>query len=394
METSSRQHGATAVVRSVATALCPSVPQSDVRDMVVQLYPALAGSRYLRVFDNAGIDHRSLAQPVDWYGHDHSQAERFGLAVDKGSALATAAATDALSQAGVTAHEVDAVVVVSTTVVRSPALDAALVAPLGLRSDVRRIPVAGMASLGGAAGLALGADLVAAGHHCVLVVAVEMNSLMFTPGDDSPEALVTMALFSDGAAAVVLTVLSDDDTGPVTPTAPASQDSPAGGVGGGDGPLCVVASAADLVAGSLGVMGFDVDDNGLRWRLAADVPDVALANTARSVDAALAVAGWDRTDVDHLLLHPGGVKVVAACAEALGVGMEPMETSLGVLRDVGNMSGVTVLMVLQRHLAAGHLAAGPPAGRALLTAMGPGFGFEHVLLETAGSLSRAASVAR
>jgi predicted naringenin-chalcone synthase len=27
-----------------------------------------------------------------------------------------------------------------------------------------------------------------------------------------------------------------------------------------------------------------------------------------------------------------------------------------------------------------HLAAGPPPGRTLLTAMGPGFGFEHVMM--------------
>jgi alkylresorcinol/alkylpyrone synthase len=346
----------------VASAVYPPVPQATVRDLAVDLNPGLADSRYLKVFDNAGIDHRSLACPVDWYRNEHSQSERFGLAVKLGAALATDAATDALAQADAAPDDVDALVVVSTTVVRSPALDVALVASLGLRSDVRRVPVTGMASLGGAAGLALGADLVAAGHRCVLVVAVEMNSLMFTPGDDSPETLVTMALFSDGAAAVVL------------------------GEASGPGVVRVVASVADLVPDTLGVMGFDVDDNGLRWRLAANVPEVALANTARSVDAALAVAGWERSDVDHLLLHPGGVKVLAACAAALGVGMEQMAESLGVLRDVGNLSGVTVLIVLQRHL-----AAGPPAGRALLTAMGPGFGFEHVLLETPGAQSRAAT---
>jgi alkylresorcinol/alkylpyrone synthase len=381
--TSPNQQSGTAVVRSVATALCPSVPQSDVRELAVQLFPSLADSRYLKIFDNAGIDHRSLAQPVDWYGQHHTQAERFALAVALGVTLATDAATQALAGAGVTAAEVDAVVVVSTTVVRSPALDAALVASLGLRSDVRRVPVAGMASLGGAAGLALGADLVAAGHACVLVVAVEMNTLMFTPGDDSPEALVTMALFSDGAAAVVLGAGRHEPGGLGPSGEPTDTAAPAPA---GSGQLRVVASVADLVPDSLGVMGFDVDDDGLHWRLAANVPDVALANTARSVDAALAVAGWDRSDVDHLLLHPGGVKVLAACAEALGVGMEALETSLGVLRDVGNMSGVTVLMVLQRHL-----AAGPPPGRAMLTAMGPGFGFEHVLLEPWGLRPLAAS---
>ena len=44
------------------------------------------------------------------------------------------------------------------------------------------------------------------------------------------------------------------------------------------------------------------------------------------------------------------------------------------MRDHGNLSSVTVLLVLQQFL-----ASGPTGGRGLLTAMGPGFAFEHVL---------------
>jgi len=345
-------------VCSVATALCPVVPQHEVRSLAGQLHPELAGHRYLSVFDNAGIDTRSLAMPIEWYAQPHSLAERAALAVELGGDLATRAAQRALDDAGVDPQQVDAVVVASTTVVRSPALDAHLVGALGLRGDVRRVPIAGMASLGGAAALAVGADLVRAGHKCVLIVAVEMNSLAFSPREASAGELVTMALFSDGAAAVVLTGAGDD--------------------GGTSRPatMRVVGSRAQLVPESLDAMGFDVDDDGLRWRLSPSVPELARELTAASVDAAVASVGWSRSDVNHYLLHPGGVKVIAACVDALGIDPGRVAMSLGVLRDTGNLSGVTVLAVLDRFL-----AAGPGPGRVLLTAMGPGFGFEHVLLE-------------
>jgi len=339
-----------AEVRSVASALAPAVPQGDVAAAVEHRFPD-APPRHLAMFANAGITTRRLVRKPSWYLAPRSLAERAGLAVEEGTCLATEAATAALGAAGCSAAEVDAVVVATSTVVRSPGLDVALTESLGLRADVRRVPLASMASLGGANALAVGADLVAANHRCVLVVVVEVNSLTYTPGDGSPGELATLALFSDGAAAVVL------------------------GPPGADGPLGVVGAHAEVVPDTLGVMGFDVGDAGLRWRLAPDVPEVAARHVRASVDAAAAAVGWETGAIDHLLVHPGGVRVIDAVVGALGVDPVRLAPSLTVLDGCGNLSGPTVLVVLERHL-----AAGPPPGRALLVAMGPGFGFEHVAL--------------
>jgi alkylresorcinol/alkylpyrone synthase len=352
---SGRQHP---VVRAVATELPAAVAQSAVRDLVLSMWPDLAASRYASVFDNAGIDQRRLAQPLDWYGGVHDTATRAALAVTHGETLAAGAARAALASAGVDPSAVDAVVVASTTVVRSPALDASLVADLGLRPDVRRVPIAGPASLGGVGGVALGADLVRSGMRNVLVVAVELNSLAFSfdaidRDDIDPQDVVTLALFSDGAAAVVL---ADE----------------------GDGPA-VVATRSEVVPDSHWVMGFDLGNDGLRWRLHRDVPKVAAAHAGDSMAAAAAAAGWELADLDHFLVHPGGLRVLAAVAEAAGVDSGRMSASYEVLRANGNLSGVTALAVLEHHL-----RTGPPGGRLLLTAMGPGFGFEHVLLDARG----------
>lgn len=338
-------------VGAVASALAPAVAQADVAAVAAQLFPD-AEQRHLAMFANAGITTRRLVRDPGWYATPHPLAERAGLAVDEGTRLAADAARSALAAAGCAPSAVDALVVASTTVVRSPGLDAALVDALGLDGAVRRVPLGSMASLGGAHALATGAELVAAGHSCVLVVVVEVNSLTYTPRDGSPAELATLALFSDGAAAVVL-------------TAP-----------GASGSTQVVGSHADLVPDTLGVMGFDVDDDGLRWRLAPDVPEVAARHVAPSVDAAVASVGWTRSEVDHLLVHPGGVRVLAAVADALGVDGDRLAVARAVLNDCGNLSGPTVLVVLERYL-----AAGPPPGRALLVAMGPGFGLEHVALQ-------------
>jgi alkylresorcinol/alkylpyrone synthase len=350
---SGRQHP---VVRAVATELSPSVPQSSVRDLALEVWPQLAASRYASVFDNAGIDRRRLAQPLEWYRTPHDIATRAALAVTHGEALADAAARSALAAAGAEPGDVDAVVVASTTVVRSPGLDTSLVASLGLRPDIRRVPVAGPASLGGVGGVALGADLVRGGHDVVLVVAVELNSLAFSVDTIDPAApvdpqdVVTLALFSDGAAAVVLAA---DGAGPA-----------------------VVASRSEMVPDSHWVMGFDLGNDGLRWRLHRDVPKVAAEYAGASIAAAAAAAGWDTGDLDHLLVHPGGLRVLEAVADAAGVGQERLAASYSVLRNNGNVSGVTALAVLDHHL-----HHGPDGGRMLLTAMGPGFGFEHVLLD-------------
>lgn len=342
------------MVSGVASALPERVPQTAVRDLAASLFPSLAEPRYLAMFDNAAIAFRHLVEPIDRYAIARPPGERQRDANRHGRSLAVAAARAALRRAEVEAGQVDALVFVSTTSLRAPNLDVDLVRELGLPLEVRRVPVFGLASLGGAAGLALAADLVRAGHRHVLVVAVEVNSLHFVPDDPTPESLVTLALFSDGAAAVVV---SD------------------GALGGG-GAIELVGRHTTLVPDSVRVMGFDPTDQGLRWRLAPDVPQVATAHTRASVASALATCGWSLGDLTHVLLHPGGAKVLDACEAVLGLSSSVLHPSRRVLAEHGNISGATLLLVLEEFI-----RSGPGPGRGLATAMGPGFAYEHVLFE-------------
>jgi alkylresorcinol/alkylpyrone synthase len=337
----------------VAASLPPGVEQSAVAAFAADLYPELARTRGLQVFDNADIERRHLARPLHWYADPQPPSVRYRLAGDLALEHGSFAARQAMARAEISADDVDSLVFVSTTVLRSPNLDVSLASTLGLRRDVRRLPLFGLASLGGAAGLGTAADLVRGGDRVVLVIASEMNSLTFVPDEESMESIVTMALFSDGAAAAVVRRGGEE----IRPRE-----------------LRVVARHSTLVPDSLDVMGFDATDEGLRWRLAPDVPDVARRWTRTSVDDALASAGWTRDQVEHALVHPGGSKVLDAVQEALGWDAGRLQWSRDVMRAHGNVSSATVLLVLDAFL-----AAPPSDGRGLLTAMGPGFGFEHVL---------------
>jgi alkylresorcinol/alkylpyrone synthase len=343
----------------VAASLPPTVEQREVAAFTASLYPQL-GSRAEAIFEHAAIERRHLARPLEWYRDKQSQGVRYRIASELALEHGSFAARQAMARADVDPAEIDTLVFVSTTVLRSPNLDVSLASTLNLSRDVRRIPIFGLASLGGASALGVAADLVRGGDHTVLVIASEMNSLTFVPGDDSMESLVTMALFSDGAAAAIVRAAqphADDD----------------------DLTISLVGRHSTLVPDSLDVMGFDATDEGLHWRLAPDVPDIALTWTRASVEDALGAVGWKLPDIEHALVHPGGMRVLDAVQQALGFEPDRLERSRDVMRDHGNVSSVTILLVLQAFL-----ASDPAPGRGLITAMGPGFAFEHVLF-TSGS---------
>ena len=93
----------------------------------------------------------------------------------------------------------------TVTGVAAPSLDARLVQPLGLRHDVKRMPLFGLGCVAGAAGIArLHDHLVGHPDDVAVLLAVELCSLTLQRDDTSTAHLVASGLFGDGAAAVVM----------------------------------------------------------------------------------------------------------------------------------------------------------------------------------------------
>lgn len=321
----------------------------------------------------AGVQTRHLALPLE----DYATLDGFTAANDAflrvGTDLGELAVRDALEAAGVRPDEVDVIMSVTVTGLGAPSLDARLVPRLGLRTDVKRVPVFGLGCVAGAAGIARLHDYLL-GHpdDVAVLLSVELCSLTVQKDDASTPNLVASGLFGDGAAAVVM-----------------MGERRARGVGG----PTVVATRSRFYPDTERVMGWDIGGTGFRIVLSASVADVVEAHLGQDVKEFLASwpgagssgasssgggAGLDLADIGHWVAHPGGPKVLGAMQRALALPDGALDVTWKSLAAIGNLSSGSVLHVLRDTMAAHPTGTGEPA---LLLAMGPGFCAELVLLD-------------
>jgi len=342
---------------SLATSVPPyRLGQPEVAQRARRLFADTAGAdieRLLPVFARAGIEQRFSCVPIDWYEESHGWVDRNAIYIDSAVSLLEEAALAALDRAGLGPEDIDSVVTVSTTGIATPSLDAILAGRLGLRSDVRRLPVFGLGCAGGVIGLARAAELArAAPKSNVLLMVVELCALCFRRDDASKSNVVATALFGDGAAAAIVSCQGDA-------TRPA-----------------IGAAGEHLFPDSLDIMGWEVAEDGLKALFSRDIPTLVRAEMGGLVRQFLATHGMTVSDIAQFVCHPGGAKVIAALEETFALNAGALDSARGVLRDYGNMSAVSVLFVLDRVLSAG------TSGRMLMTSLGPGFTAAYLLLDT------------
>jgi alkylresorcinol/alkylpyrone synthase len=340
---------------SLATAVPPHVvEQAEAKAAARRAFGRKAlFDRLSGVFDNAGIAKRHTVAPLDWYERPHGWAERNAVYLAASEKLFEQAATKAIADAGLRPADIDGVVTVSTTGIATPSLEARVGPRIGLRDDVRRVPVFGLGCAGGVNGLSLAARLASANPGSNwLFVTVETCSISIRLDSDDAAAVVATALFGDGAAAAVVT--------------------------SGKHSLARIAGSAEkLWPDTLRIMGWDVEDPGLAVVFDRAIPPFIESELAAAVEGMCAELGIAREEIDRFCCHPGGVKVIDAIETALHLNQGELNLEREVLRDYGNMSAPTVLFVLERLL-----DRGLPE-KVMMTAFGPGFTCAGLLLQAA-----------
>jgi len=351
-------------------------PQSEITDAFAEMVSSGRVDELLlrRFHANAGVQHRSLVLPLDKYGDLHDFGDSNDLFIEEGVRLGAKALLEALDQAGLTPTDVDLIMSTTVTGLAVPSLDARIAAGIGLRPDVKRVPLVGLGCVAGAAGIARLADyLVGHPDEVAVLVAVELCSLTLQRDDASMANLVAGGLFADGAAAVVARG---------TPALPAdppegAHDLPVDPPESDRGPR-VLAARSRLYPDSERAMGWDVTSGGLRIVLDAGVPDLIRQHVRADVDGFLADQGLTRADIGWWVCHPGGPKVLQALEVALELPRSAVSMTWDSLARIGNLSSASVLHILEDTLRDRPPA---PGSKGILMAMGPGFCLELVLLE-------------
>jgi len=339
-----------AVIAGIGIAFPPAVTQQDLwTGYFSDHYAGVARGLAKRVFANSGVDTRhavinpTVEDPSGW-----STGARMERYLIEALPLGKDAVTAALDQAGVAAHDVGLLVVCSCTGYATPGLDILLARDLGLPAHARRVFVGHMGCYAALPGLAVATDYVALHARPAVLLCVELPSVHVQPATVDPQQVVAHALFSDAAAAAV-----------VTP--------------GGPGPrVAEISSLTDTTTADH--MTWHVTDLGFRMGLSAQVPEVLSRHIRALVDPMLSRAGLGVADVPGWSVHPGGPRILDVVAGELGLTGTDMAASRAGLAEHGNCSSPTVLLILDRLMRAG---TRPPA---MMMAFGPGLTLYAALL--------------
>jgi alkylresorcinol/alkylpyrone synthase len=343
-------------------AVAPVLPafaytQAEITAELAPLISAVPSRRAVleRMHAASGIGTRHTALPIERYRDLGTFRQSNDTFIRVATDLAERALRTALADVGLEPPDVDFVMFTSVTGISAPSVDALLVARLGLRPDVKRLPSFGLGCVGGAAGIARVNDyLVGHPDEVGVLISVELCSLTLQRDDETIANFVATGLFGDGAAAVVL--VGDERAEPG---------------------IRIVDTRSSFYPDTTDVIGWHIGGSGFEIVLTAGVAEVIERHFPAEVAAFLADHELAVSDVASWVAHPGGPRVLEAFARSLNLPESAFALSWASLDRVGNLSSAAVLHVLRDFMDAGQ----EPGSSGLLFALGPGVSAEFVLLE-------------
>nr|WP_068891641.1 3-oxoacyl-[acyl-carrier-protein] synthase III C-terminal domain-containing protein [Pedobacter panaciterrae] len=307
-----------------------------------------------KIFENAGVDQRySIMSPEEIFS-DLTFEERNNIYVREGINLATRCLKKALEKASWLPKDLDYLITVSCTGIMIPSLDAYLINALNLKQDIVRLPVTEMGCAAGVSGMIYANNFLKANPgKRAAIVAYESPTATFQVNDFSMANIVSAAIFGDGVACALLSSHVDDD-----------------------GPE-IIADEMYHFYNAEQMMGFKLVNTGLQMVLDVAVPDTIESHFPDIIHPFLAKQNLTIDDIDHLVFHPGGKKIVQLVDDLFGKLGKNIEDTKAVLRLFGNMSSATVLYVLERFM-----EDEPKTGDlGLMLSFGPGFSAQRILLK-------------
>lgn len=342
------------------------VGQQEVKQKARAMFTAgfPSAERLIDAFDNTGIKTRNFCQPLDYYSIPNNFEDRNKEYIRTSLEFASIAVSKCLAQTNTGKEQITDLIVVSTTGLATPGIDALLINALKLNPRANRMPLWGLGCAGGVSGMAKANMMAIANPDAVvLLLTIELCSLTLISNDYSKSNFIGSSLFSDGIAACLI-----------------KGDHHRPGISDHHHPslLRFAGSSSKLYYNSLDMMGWEFRDAGFKVVFSRDIPAFISTHITNDIRVFLTGFGLTLPDIKYFIFHPGGKKVLDAYAKSLDLEGDLLEKTRETMTDYGNMSSATVLYVLKKFIEEGF-----KKGYGLMLAMGPGFSSEMVLLNYA-----------
>ncbi|WP_299114993.1 type III polyketide synthase [uncultured Winogradskyella sp.] len=310
--------------------------------------------KVLKIFENAAVDKRYSIMDAEEVFLKTSFEEKNDIYIKESIKLAEQSLAKALEKAHLKSTDIDFIITVSCTGIMIPSLDAYLINSLKMKQDVVRLPVTEMGCAAGVSGMIYAKNFLKANpNKRAAVIAVESPTATFQLDDYSMVNIVSAAIFGDGCASVILSSY-EDELGPEIK----------------DEAMYHFYDASHM-------MGFKLVNSGLQMVLDQSVPETIAEHFPKIIYPFLKKNNLTIQDIDHLVFHPGGKKIVQTVEELFGDLGKNINDTKEVLRLYGNMSSATVLYVLERFIDRNL----PKGDKGIMLSFGPGFSAQRILLE-------------
>ena len=310
--------------------------------------------KVLKLFEGAGVDRRYSIMEADEVFLNSSFEEKNNIYVREVIKLAEQSLQKSLKKVDLQPTDIDYIITVSCTGIMIPSVDAYLINSLQMRQDIVRLPVTEMGCVAGVSGIIYAKNFLKANpNKRAAVISVEAPTATFQLEDFSMANIVSAAIFGDGAASVILSSY-EQDKGPN-----------------------VIDEAMYHFYDSIDVMGFKLVNTGLEMILDKKVPETISSHFPMIVHPFLERNNLTIEDINHLIFHPGGKKIVNTVEGLFKSLGKNIDDTKEVLKLYGNMSSATVLYVLERFMD-GDRQQGE---KGLMLSFGPGFSAQRILLE-------------
>jgi alkylresorcinol/alkylpyrone synthase len=345
-------------ITAVATQLPPYSRSTEEIIPFLKLWLTGQDERYqrkvIKLFENAGVDRRySIMDAEEVFLHT-SFEEKNDIYKRETIKLAEGALTKALNKAALIPSDIDFIITVSCTGIMIPSVDAYLINKLEMKQDIVRLPVTEMGCVAGVSGMIYANNFLRANpNKRAVVIAVESPTSTFQIEDFSMVNIVSAAIFGDGCACTVLSSYEEEE-----------------------GPT-IIDEGMYHFYNAEHMMGFELKNTGLQMVLDKEVPEKIAAHFPHIVHPFLERNSLSIEDVDHLIFHPGGKKIVQTIEELFGSLGKNIDNTKAVLKEYGNMSSATVLYVLERFIDQGV----KKGDIGLMLSFGPGFTAQRLLLK-------------